>query len=372
MRQTKLRRELFNGQLSRRDMLKKMSSAGLVFAAMPMMRKSAFAATEQATYFTWGGYDDEGLFGPYIEKHGVAPNFATYGDAEEGFTKVKAGYVVDIIHPCANDVPRWRESGVFQSIDTNRLSNFGGVFPRLAGLNGANEGGQWFMPFEWGATSITYRTDLVEAPANGESWNMLFDEKYKGKIAVIDGAADTWYCMAILAGVDIGKALSEEDIEKTNELMKQLRPQVRMFTNDMTSLAQSMASGEVAMAITWNETPVLLAGEGHSVKFASPKEGALTWCCGLMMHKDAPNPDLAYDIIDAMLAPETGKYIIEDYGYGHSNADSFALVDAEVLANLGLDKDPEAYLDAGMFGTPQSDEIETRINRDFETIKTGF
>ncbi len=372
MRQTTLRRQLLNKQFSRRDMLKTMSSAGLVLATVPIINKSAFAATEQATYFTWGGYDDEGLFAPYIEKHGAAPNFATYGDAEEGFTKVKAGYVVDIMHPCSNDIPRWRESGVFQPIDTNRLSNFGSVFPRLAGLNGANDGGQWFVPFEWGATSITYRTDLVEPPADGESWNMLFDEKYKGKIAVIDSAADTWYCMAILAGVDIGQTIPEEGVEKTNDLMKKLRPQVRMFTNDMTSLAQSMASGEVVMAITWNETPVTLAAEGHPVKFASPKEGSLTWCCGLMMHKEAPNPDLAYDILDSMLDPATGKYVIEAYGYGHSNAESFALVDSEVLANLGLDKDPTQYITDGKFQQAQSDEFETRINRDFEAIKTGF
>ena len=48
------------------------------------------------------------------------------------------------------------------------------------------------------------------------------------------------------------------------------------------------------------------------------------------------------------------------------------MADPGVLAQLGLDKDPIAYLDSGQMGIPQSDEVETRVNRDFETIKTGF
>ena len=363
---------LRDGQLSRRQALKALGAMGFAVGTLPIGMRMAGAA-ESATYFTWGGYDDDGFFGPYIGKNGGSPNYVTYGDAEEGFTKMKAGFVVDVAHPCANDVPRWKDSGMFQAMDKGRLEHYSDLFGALVNLPGASEGnGQWFMPFDWGATSITYRTDLVDLGGKEESWEMLLDPKYKGRIAVIDSAADTWYCMAILAGVDIAKPLSAADIDKTNALMKKLRPQVRMFTNDMTSLAQAMASGEIAMAITWNETPVGLAGEGHAVRFASPKEGALTWCCGVMMHKDAPNIDGAYDIVNSMSSRETGVYIIDSWGYGHSNSESFKMADPGVLAQLGLDKDPVAYLNAGHMSTPQSDAVETQVNRDFEAIKTGF
>jgi len=363
---------LQDGQFTRRQALKALGAMGFAVGAVPLGMRSALAA-DNATYFTWGGYDDDGMFAPYIAQHGGPPNYVTFGDAEEGFTKMKAGFVVDVTHPCSNDIPRWKDSGMFQGMDKSRLSSYDDLFGALVNLPGANDSaGQWFMPFDWGATSITYRTDLVDLEGKAESWEMLFDPRYKGKIAVIDSAADTWYCMAILAGVDIGKPLTGEDIDKTNALMKKLRPQVRMFTNDMTSLQQALASGEIVMALTWNETPVALAAEGHAVRFAGPKEGALTWCCGLMMHKDAPNLDGAYDIVNAMTSRETGVYVIDYWGYGHSNSASFKMADPGVLAQLGLDKDPIAYLNAGHMGIPQSDEVETRINRDFEAIKTGF
>ena len=129
---------------------------------VPLVNRQARAG-EQATYFTWGGYDYPALFSSYAKRHGKEPEFSVYADAEEGFQKLRSGYVVDTVHPCYNDVLRWRTSGLFQPIDTSRLSNWGDVMPRLQTLDGIQiDGEQWFVPVDWGQTSITYRTDLVD------------------------------------------------------------------------------------------------------------------------------------------------------------------------------------------------------------------
>ena len=108
------------------------------------------------------------------------------------------------------------------------------------------------------------------------------------------------------------------------------------------------------------------------MKFASPKEGALTWVCGAMILKDAPKLDRAHDIIDSMISTESGKWLIGENGYGHSNARSFdQFTDAE-LANLGLSRNPKDILDAGKFQVPQTQEFETKMNQEFEQIKAGF
>ena len=51
------------------------------------------------------------------------------------------------------------------SIDTGRLKNWNDLFPELRELPAASDQGKTYMvPWEWGLTSITYRTDLVELP----------------------------------------------------------------------------------------------------------------------------------------------------------------------------------------------------------------
>ncbi len=364
-----------SGKLSRRDFNTALSALGVSLVLSPMVsRKAAAAAADQATYFTWGGYDVPEMFGSYIAKHGEPPNFATFGGSEEALTKMRAGYVVDVSHPCNQAIPRWVATGLFQTADPGKLSNWPNVMPELWNLEGnvAADGKPYMVPFDWGQTSITYRTDLVDLQGQEESWGLLWDERYKGRLGVLASAADTWWCGAIYAGVDFREISSEENFKKVAALMREQRPLIRTYTDDTTSLEQALASGELVAAMTWNSSAVVLKGQGVPVTFANPKEGALTWVCGAMIHKDAPHLDRAHDVIDAMISTETGKWLIGENGYGHSNAKSFELFTDDELAALGLSRNPGDILSAGKFQVPQTQEFETAMNEEFEKIKAGF
>ena len=363
-----------SGELSRRDFNKTLSALGIGLVVAPMASKTASAAAaDQATYFTWGGYDVPEMFGPYIAKHGEPPNFATFGGSEEGLTKIRAGFVVDVAHPCNQAIPRWVATGLFQPIDTSKLSNWPDIMPELVNLDGnVVDGKPYMMPFDWGRTSITYRTDLVDLQGAEESWSILWDERYKGRLGMLASAADSWWCGAIYAGVDFNELSTDENFKKVAELMRQQRPLIRTYTDDTTTLEQALASGELVAAMTWDSSAVTLKGEGVPVTFANPKEGALTWVCGAMLHKDAPHIDKAHDVIDSMLSIESGKWLIGENGYGHSNAKSFDQFSDEELADLGLSRNPADILAAGKFQVPQTQEFETAMNEEFEKIKAGF
>lgn len=363
------------GKLSRRKFTKGLLAAGVAMTTMPLAGRRAMAAPEdQPTYFTWGGYDIPELFAPYQAKHGELPNFAIFGGSEEALTKMRGGFVVDVSHPCNQAMPRWVATGLFQPVDPSRLSNWGDVMPELVALEGndASGGNVWMVPFDWGQTSITYRTDLVELPNGEESWDILWDPKNGGRLGSLAAGADAWWIGAIKAGVPFDQLNTEEAFEKISAVMREQRPLIRTYTDDTTTLEQALASGEMVAALTWNSSAALLRSEGVPVAFAKPKEGALTWVCGVMIHKDAPQIDKAYDVIDSLLSVETGKFMINDYGYGHSNAKSFESFDEEMLVGLGLSKNPKDVLQSGHFQIPQTQEWESRMNELWEQIKAGF
>ena len=361
------------GKLSRRNFTKGLLAAGVAMGTMPLGGKRAMAQADQATYFTWGGYDIPELFVPYEAKHGSLPNFSTFDGSEEALTKMRGGFVVDVSHPCNQSMPRWVQSGLFQPIDPSRLSNWGDVMPELVALPGNDAEGDnvWFAPFDWGQTSVTYRTDLFELEGE-ESWDMLWDARYANRLGSLASGGDAWWCGAIKAGVDFADIATEEAFATIASVMREQRPLIRTYTDDTTTLEQALASGEMAAAMTWNSSAVVLQAEGVPVKFAKPKEGALTWVCGLMIHKDAPKLDLAYDVIDSLLSVESGQFMINDYGYGHSNLKSFDSFDDATLQGLGLSKNPLEILTAGHFQQPQTQDWETRMNETFEQIKAGF
>ncbi len=362
------------GKMSRRAFTRSLMAAGVATVAMPVTGRRALAAAEdQATYFTWGGYDIPELFGAYQEKHGELPNFSIFGGSEEALTKMRGGFVVDVSHPCNQALPRWVASGLFQPVDVSRLSNWADVMPELVDLpgNDAEGGNVWMAPFDWGQTSITYRTDLFELEGE-ETWDMLWDERYSGRLGSLASGADAWWCGAIKAGIDFDNIDSPEAFEAIAAVMRAQRPLIRTYTDDTTTLEQALSSGEMVAAMTWNSSAALLKSEGIPVKFAKPKEGALTWVCGAVIHKDAPNVDRAYDVIDSLLSVETGKFMINDYGYGHANSKSFDAFDEATLQGLGLSKNPLDILQAGHFQQPQTQEWETKMNAMFEEIKAGF
>ncbi len=363
-----------NRDINRRDLLRGMGAAGLAVAMSPAMpRLAGAAAADQATFFTWGGYDVPEFVPTYIAKHGEPPNFATFGGSEEALTKIRAGYVVDVSHPCNQGIPRWVATGLFQPLDTNQLSNWPDVMPALWNLEGnVIDGKPYMAPVDWGRTSITYRTDLVDLQGKDESWGILWDERYKGRLGMLASGGDAWWCAAIYAGVDFHQIATDENVKKVAALMRKQRPLIRTYTDDTTSLEQALASGELVAAMTWDASAVTLKGQGVPVKFANPKEGALTWVCGAMIHKDAPHPGKAHDIVDALLSTGAGKWLIGENGYGHSNTKSFDLFSDDELAALGLSRNPAEILDAGKFQVPQTQEFETAMNKEFENIKAGF
>jgi spermidine/putrescine transport system substrate-binding protein len=270
-------------------------------------------------------------------------------------------------------IRRSHASGLFQTLDTSKLSNWPDVMPELYNLEGNVVDGMPYMaPVDWGRTSITYRTDLVDLQGQEESWGILWDERYKGRIGMIATAGDSWWCAAIYAGVDFTEISSDENFKKVAALLREQRPLIRTYTDDMTTVEQALASGELVAAMTWDSSAIALKGQDVPVTFANVKEGALTWVCGAMIHKDAPQLDKAHDIVDALLSIESGKWLIGENGYGHSNAKSFDQFSDEELAALGLSRNPADILSAGKFQVPQTQEFETVMNEEFEKIKAGF
>jgi spermidine/putrescine transport system substrate-binding protein len=358
---------LASGPLSRRQINRLLAGTGLSLAVMPMLPRAS-RAEEQAIYFTWSGYDDPAFFPGYVAKHGSMPDAPIFADEEEAFLKLRGGSIVDVTHPCNNSIPRWRDADLLQPIDTSRLSNWPDVFEELKKFEGTQDGDkQYFVPVDWGNTSIIYRTDLVDIPE--ESWTLMWDERYKGKLSVGNSAEETIPIAAILIGAADPFNPTDEELAKIKDMLVKQKPLVRFYWDTNTTIEQGLASGELVAATGWNSSAVTLRSQGVPVKFMKPKEGILTYCCGLVLNKGAPHIDAAHDLIDAMISTDAGKWLIEVQGYGHSNRKSFEVVDAAILEERGLPKDPVEFLNSGILYRPVKD-LE-KISNMFESVKAG-
>mgnify|MGYP000193043700 CR=1 FL=1 len=359
------------GKMTRRQMTKALASVGLGLMTVPVMKRPAAAAVNDITYYTWASYEIPELHPAYFEKYGGSPDPAFFADEEEALQKLRSGYTPDISHPCTYVLPRWRDAGVIAPIDTSRLTHYNDIFPELKTIKGTfDDNGVYYVPVDWGNSSILYRTDLVEVEE--ESWMLLFDERYAGKLAVYDAIDGAVTAAALALGIKDPFNMTDEQIEQCRQLLVKQKDLLLYYWSDNTTIEQSLASGELVAAYAWNASVVTLKQQGIPVKYMNPKEGILTWVCGLVLIEGGPGDEEAkYDFINAMSSPEAGQFEIESYGYGHSNMKSFERVSPERLAELGISS-PTALFAQGVFLSEVPPETREKYITMFEGVKAGI
>ncbi len=375
-----------SGKYSRRDVHAILGALGFTTAMVPLTR-GAFAQegapscddADTPLVFTWSGYDSVPFVQQYMDTHGCGPKFAFWADEEEAFAKLRAGYSPDLMAPCTYKVQQWYDAGFLAEIDTDRLSNWDEVLPSLKDVEPSIiDGKRVFVPMDWGQTSVTFRTDLAPEYVDeaNHSWGILWDQNYSGRLSMIDSLIDGVAVAGIYAGLDNPYDLTDPaDMETVANLLREQLPLLRYYATSMTDVEQSLASGELVAAATWNSSIVTLRGEGHPVAFMKPKEGAMTWVCGLVRTtmNDARNDtiiDRAYEVVDSYLSAEAGAYEIVDYGYGHANQRAYEMVTAEQLNERGLSKNPDELLSSGIFQIPMTPEDQIQVM--FEEVKAGL
>lgn len=347
-----------------------MNHRPLLAGALSLCALPALAADPEFTVFDWSGYEDPSFFQSYVEKHGQNPTFAFFGDDDDAFQKFMSGFRADVSHPCSQMVSKFRDADLIEPWDTSRIENFDKLNPDF--LNSKifkDEAGVWYIPAEWGATAIAYNTEQVPEE-DVQSLQVFVDPKYAGRISLPDNNDDVWSLAYLATGVSDWTQVTEEQFQTAGEWLRRAHENVRAYWADGAELSQLMATGEVVIAWAWNETPTTMAGEGHPIAFQrEPAEGSSTWFCGYVNLKDAPgNEDKAYDFMNAWLDARTATYIVENWGYGHSNTEAVSQLDQDLVNSVGLGEVEVPVLAQ----VPMDNTLRDRMLEEFEKIKAGF
>jgi spermidine/putrescine transport system substrate-binding protein len=307
------------------------------------------AAPDTPTLFEWKDYVEPPFLAEYRQMFHEAPKTAIYADEDEAFAKMRAGFKPDVMGPCYYEFPRWQDAQMLQPIDTTKLKNWNKISPTLRNLPGisAGPGKVWFVPHYWGNTSVTFRTDLAPEYVGHESWNILFDPKYKGRVAVLEGVDDTVPFIARMIGVDAYN-MTPAEWTKVQAKLRELVKQVRFVSSDDTSLAQGLASGELVAAMDWRVVYATLKAQGRKVAYMNPPGGMFTYVCGLTMHKDAKNHDKAAALIDSLISDQGADYMIKKIGDVPANGVQLAKEPDAVFQALGIPRDVDAFLRDGI------------------------
>lgn len=335
--------------------------------ALSVLSTAAFAADNDLIVFDYSGFENPDFHQAYVAQHGDSPAFTFFGDEEEAFQKIANGFKTDVTHICAGSVTKWVESGLIEAWDTSKIAAYGDLNSDLKGEDVA-AGAAYFIPTDYGTTAVAYNPEAV-ADADLASLQAFLDPKYAGRVTIPDNVDDAYALAYLATGTTNWQNATDEQFEAASAWLRELHPNLRTYWTDPAELGQLLASQEAVISWAWNEVYPAMVDEGRPAGFKrDTTEGTSVWLCGYVNMKDAPgSEDKAYDYLNAMLAPESARPLLDE-GFGHANAAAYSQFSTEELVASGLG-DVSVPVLAQL---PISIELREKHSETFEKIKAGF
>ncbi len=212
-------------------------------------------------------------------------NYSTYETNEALYSKLAGGGItVDVIIPSDYMIERLIKEDMLLPLDFDNIPNFANVQERFRN-NAFDPENKYSVPYTWGTVGIIYNSKFVDE-ADVTGWELLWNEKYAGKILMFDNSRDAFGVAQYLLGYSVNTT-DKAELQACADLLAQQKPLVRQYVMDQI---YATMEGENAWIGTY------YAGD-----------------CMLMMDN---NPDLRFYLpehqgfnlfIDAMCIPKCAK-----------------------------------------------------------------
>jgi len=187
-----------------------------------------------------------------------------------------------------------------------------------------------FLPYVHNTDSFGYNTRYIpEGIAyETESWGWLFDEKYRGKVALVNEPTIGIFDLALAAQArnlikfnDIGN-MSRLEIDELFNIVERLqtRRHFRGVWNSVPRSVELMANNEVVIQSMFSPGVSALRGQGIPCRYAAPKEGYRGWHGVMCLSRavTSEREELAYRFMNWWLSGWPGAFIARQ-GYYIAN-----------------------------------------------------
>lgn len=311
------------------------------------------------------GSDDQELVKEFEEKNNVKIVHQYMASEEELLTKLrthKAG-TIDVVLPNASILPVAIEEGLVEKIDQQKLSNYPHIFDRFKNLPENQKDGQLYaVPWVWGSTGIAYNKELVKEPI--DTVQVLWDPKYKGKIAFRDDFNDAVMTAAMALGQDPNKPSDLEAIKK--KLIEQ-KPLNRTYWKTGDEFSKLFASKQISVGMMWSGQAATMKKDGQPIEYVIPKEGAIGWVDHWAIVKSSNKKELALKFIDFMISKEFQANWVKKGGPNPVNTQVEKELDEKTVQELGINDETIQKLH---FISHRPDEEKKRWNTLWQEVKS--
>ena len=274
--------------------------------SLTAMLLSSAVSAQELNIFGWANEMPDEVIEDFEKESGITVTFDTFDSNEAMLAKLEAGASgYDLVNPSQYAVQILKNRALVAELDHSRIATYDNIGPSFKEVS-YDSGNVFSIPYVWGTTGLAYNKTCVEEPIT--SWKSLFDEKYKGRIYMLDNML-----AAYIAGLQVnGFSANTSDpaeIEKGTETLIAQKSLLAGYNS--TNFADLVSSGEACIVQSWSSSVLQAIADNPDVVYVLPEEGGTMWIDGYSILNDAPNVDAAYQFLSYILRPEVAAKVTE-------------------------------------------------------------
>lgn len=258
--------------------------------------------------YNWGQYISEGDDG-YMDviaeferrNPDIKVNYVTFDSNETMYTKMAGGGItVDVIIPSDYMVGRLVEEDMLMELNFDNIPNFQHIDDRWKNPAYDPEN-KYSVPYSWGTVGIIYNDKYVDEADVDAGWELLWNEKYAGKILMFDNSRDAFCIAQCRLGYDVNTQDPQELLECA-KLLEQQRPVVQQYIMDQ--VFDLMENEEAWIAPYYAGDYLTMADNNPNLQFKLPDEGFNRFVDAMCIPKCCKNQEAAERFINFLCDPE--------------------------------------------------------------------
>lgn len=313
----------------------------LLVAGLMINPMAGDAASKQLNVLTWCDHTDPELVKAFEDQYKVRVNMKEYDGTGVALALLEQSqpgdwdvFVVDSI-----DVARVVKLGLLEPLNPAEFP-FDDIFPEIRTPQLHNVDGKLYaMPEKFGYNTIAYNSDNVD-PADMRNAAVLWNSKYKGRIAIYD------YYIPVIEMVAIGLGIKPAELNQSHlpairEKLFKMK-ELSAVVGDVVTVQTALATGEVDIIAGGGEFAVsVLHKENPALDWVLPDQGGVRWQQAIGVFAASKNKDMAKNFVRYILGPEGQGKLATSSCYWAMPANSKANLTAEQKKILRWDEQPK-------------------------------
>ncbi len=291
-------------------------------------------SSEQISFLNYGENIDKETLKEFEKKYGIKVNVETFDDMETMYQKIsKGGVKYDVILVSDALMPRMIKKGLIQELNKDNIPNISQMDKDYLNLQ-IEPGNKYSVPYMFGTVGLIYNKDVVKEKV--DSWDILWDEKYKDKVFMFDTYRDTMGAALKKLGYSLNSK-NPKEIEEAKALLIKQRETVNPIYG-VDNGTTMIPAGESDINMIWSGEGLNLQDENPNLVYVVPKEGANFWIDSLCIPKNAENVEGAEKFINFVSDKESALRIADEIGYTTPNKE------ARLAQPDNVKNNPNAYM----------------------------